>query len=56
MSYGKKGTKGVNFNMTLPPEVVDIIDARADALYSTRNELLRRWICEHVRDIAPEAA
>jgi metal-responsive CopG/Arc/MetJ family transcriptional regulator len=52
MSYGKKG---VNFNLTLPSEIIARIDAEAARVYTSRNELLRRHIIDLIDAIAPVA-
>ena len=56
MSAGVKGTKGVDFNMTLPAPILARINTRADATYQSRNELLRRFIIENIDVLAPEVA
>jgi len=51
MSYSQKG---INFNITLPREIIERIDAEAKRVYATRNELLRRHIIDEIDVIAPE--
>ena len=48
-----QGPKGDVFNLTLPSEIADRISAHAHAIYSTRNEIIRRFLIDNIDVIAP---
>jgi hypothetical protein len=56
MAAGIKGTKGIDFNLTLPVEIEARVRRRAEATYSRRNEFLRRFIIDNIDVIDPAGA
>lgn len=56
MASGVKGTKGVAFRQTLPPEITERIDRAATRQYSTRTEYIRRFLIDNIDIIDPKDA